>query len=329
MISEQPLRFVIRVLLIAAISVAVYSPRSRLLAAPPSVRADQPVSIDEGTSVQQQRIDDYIARVGKEDFETLVKNLNRYEDLLFIPIVGDWDSGPAPRNMFAVCLTNRRLAKIFAELESRPAAEADRLCRSIFEEKFNTQKSVILEMRDIWEKGLWTTEPRPVDENRIALHGAVFLSARFCPVSEVLRQLGEWQELGRSTQRRLDAVPGVSSMGWLALEGYAFPESVFLLNVYSWMLRDRCGDSDFEQLLPKGLPTERVAFRAWDAPPDQRSFRGRQSGDPGDNERGLMELTSHPGWDVWSTSVEVKERNRKLLSSLCQRLEKHAADDAD
>ena len=343
MISKRPLAFATGVLLTAAISVAVYSARSGLLAAPPSVRADQAVSSAGDSPVWQQRIDDYIARVGKEDFETLVKNLNRHEDLLVI--VGGWSQGGAPRNMFAVCLADRRLAKIFAELESRPAAEADRLCRSIFEEKFNTQKSMILKSRAIWEKGLWPTaprpteprpteprpvEPRPMGENLTALCGAVFLSARFCPVSEVLRQLGEWQELGRSTQRRLDAVPGVSSLGWLTLEDQAFPESVFLLNVYSWMLRDRCGDSDFEELLPEHLPTERVAFRAWDARrPKQPNFRGRQAEVPGDKERGLMELTFHGGWDFSSRSEYAKKRNAKLLASLRQRLEKHAADDAD
>lgn len=326
MSSKRPLAIAIGVLLIAAIGVAVYWARSSR-PPPPSRRADQPGAIGGGVPVQQQRIDDYIARVGKEDLETLVENLNRHEDLLVS--VGAGSSGATERNMFAVCLANRRLAKIFAELESRPAEEADRLCRNVFEEKFNTQKTAILEVREIWGQGARPTEPRPFDENRIALHGAVFLSAAFCPMSEVLRQLEEWEELGRSTQERIAGIndPKESFLARISLDQYAFPESVFQLNLYSWMLRDRCGDSDFEQLLPKGLPTERIAFCTWDAHTNPFDFTHQEGGVLADKKSVLRELTFHSRWDRWPQAV--KERNRKLLSSLRQRLEKHAADDAN
>lgn len=332
---KRLLLVVLGVLLIGAISIGLHSitsgrsPLSSVGPVPPegpipSGRANQPGASSEGSPVQQQRIDNYIAQVGKEDFETLVVNLNRHEDL-FIG-VGRWSGGATVRNKFAVCLANRRLAKIFAELQSRPAAEADRLCRSVFEEKFNIHKTAFIEVREIVEQGSRSKKRRPLGDNCTALHGAIFLSATFCPVSEVLRQLEEWQELGRSTQRRLEETPGVPPLAWPGLEEYAFPESVFQLNLYCWLLRERYGDGEFEQLLPKGLPTERIAFCTWDAHTNPFDFT-YQVGDV-DDKSVLRQLTFHRGWD-FSPRGWVDERNRKLMSSLHQRLEQHATDDAD
>ena len=327
MISKPRLRFAIGVVLIAAISVAVYSARSRLLPPPPSARAGEQVSTEGGTPVQRQRIDDYIARVAQEDFETLVKNLNMHEDLLVAVFSGQSRS----QVTFHRCLANRRLAKIFADLESRPAAEAERVCRSIFKEKFDIHRSDLLEVLEFWERGAQPRRPRPLDENLTALCGAVFLSAAFCPVTDVLRQLEEWEELGRSVQRRAQAIPDpkMSFLAQLGVEHYAVPESLFLLNIYSWMLRDRCRDSDFEQLLPEGLPAERVAFCAWDAHTNPFDFTHQHRGVRVENKRVLTELAFHRVWDVWPESDFAKERNRKLLASLRQRLEECAPGDGD
>jgi hypothetical protein len=286
------------------------------------MEADRPAPIDGGTPVQRGRIEDYIARVGKEDFETLVKNLNLHEDLLVG--VGNWAQGAGRQNMFTVCLANRRLAKIFAELESRPAAEADALCRRIFEEKFDLFRSDILELLPSWEQGTQPERPRPLDEDCIALHGAVFLSGGFCPVGEVLRQLVKWEEFYRSLKPSGKALPDekTSFLARIALEHSVPPEDVFLLNLYSWMLRDRCGDRDFESLLPKTLPTETIAFCAWDAHTNPFDFTHEHRGVPIDEQRVLRKLTFHQGWDAWPDFFQ--ERNRKLLDALRRRLEQCA-----
>jgi hypothetical protein len=240
--------------------------------------------------------------------------------------VGNWAQGAGPQNMFTVCLANRRLAKIFADLDSRPTAEADALCRAIFQQKFHLLREDILELFPSWEEGTNPKRPRPVDENYMALHGAVFLSAAFCPVGEVLRQLETWEEFYRSLKPRAEAVadPETASKARIALEVSVPPEDVFLLNLYCWMLRERCGDRDFESLLPKTLPTETIAFCAWDAHTNPFDFTHEHRGVPIDEQRVLRKLTFHRGWDAWPDFFQ--ERNRKLLDSLRQRLEKCASE---
>ena len=326
MLSKRHLPIAIVVVLIVGISVFVYLVRSRRPPAPPSMRADQPAPVDPGTPVQRARIDDYIARVGQEDFDTLVKNLNQHEDLLVA--VGNWAQGAAPRNMFAVCLANRRLAKIFVQLEGQPPAKADRQCRAIFQQKFDLLKSDILELVPSWKQGTTPQRPRPIDEDYVALHSAVFLSAAFCPVAEVLRQLGEWEEFYRSLEPSGEGLPDerTATLARAALEHSVPPEDVFLLNVYLWMLRDRCGDRGFESLLPKKLPTETIAFCAWNAHTNPFDFTHIHRGEAVDDQRVLRELTFHRGWDVWPASFQ--ERNRKVLDSLRQRVQECVAREA-
>ena len=284
---------------------------------------EEQATVDRSRSVWRERIDEYRDRVGHEDFDALVKNLNLHEDLVASVGAG----GVSAELMFHRCLANRRLARIFAQLEGQPPTRADRLCRTIFQQKFDLFRSDILELLPSWEQVTTPKRPRPIDENRVALHSAVFLSAAFCPVEEVLRQLGGWEEFYRSLEPSGEGQPDerTATLARFAMEGSVPPEGLFLLNLYCWMLRERCGDRDFESLLPKGLPAETIAFCAWDAHTNPFDFPHDHDGDPIDDQRVLRELTFHRFWDMWPDSNYARERNAKLLDSLRQRLQQCAA----
>ncbi len=290
-------------------------------------RLGPPTGYNPPVPVQHPELDDYIQRVGEEDFDTLVKNLNQHENVLVVPYSGGMQSEWA----FHRCLNNRRLAKIYLELASLPAAEADRLTREIFAAKFEKYRVDFLASLDAGEDGTPPEGTGNVDDNLNAVYGAVFLSAIFCPVSEVLRQVKEWEEFGWSLDPRAEGIddPKRTFLTRIMLDLYGRPESLFQLNTYAWMLRDRCVDTDFEELLPKGLPTQTVAFGAWDEKPNDDPVGQVGKSEPATARSHVKELAFHPGWDTSSRSDSARERNRKILEQLRQRLEECPAREAD
>jgi len=284
------------------------------------MQARQPVFSGQGVGVLQTELDDYIARVTQEDFDTLVENLNQHEDVL----IKDYTGGLQSEWAFHRCLDNRRLAKIYVELASRPPAEADRLTKEIFAAKFQKYRSDFLAGLD---------GPPPVGTNNVsdnlkAVYSAVFLSAIFCPVSEVLRQFKEWEAYGQSLDPRAEGIddPKEKLLTRIMLDHYGYPESLFKLNIYAWMLRDRCGDTDFEELLPKSLPTLTAAFGAWDEKPKLYPVRHPDKVEPAVARAHVKEFAFHPGWD---SAANALERNRKIFQQLRQRLEACAARETD
>ena len=296
----------------------------------PLGRFNQPVT------AQRPSFRDYLQRVAQEDFDALIKNLNQHEDVLIVPYGGGMQSEWA----FHRCLDNRRLAKIYVELASRPRAEADRLTREIFAAKFQKYRTDFVASLDAGEDGTPPEGTGNVDDNLNAVYGAVFLSAIFCPVNEVLRQVKEWQEFGRSLDPRAEGIddPKKTFLTRIMLDLYGRPESLFLLNIYAWMLRDRCADTDFEKLLPKGLPAQSVEFGAWNEKRDPVAARFlvgtvsgerpsletlRPAGVAPDSTEGLhvRKLVFHPVWDCYPGHHTIVTRNREILTKLRKRLE--------
>lgn len=287
-------------------------------------------------TAQRPSFRDYLERVAQEDFDTLVKNLNQHEDVLIVAYGGGLQSEWA----FHRCLDNRRLAKIYVELASRPAAEADRLAREIFAAKLQKYQTDFLASLDAGEDGTPPEGTGNVDDNQTAVYGAVFLSAVFCPVSEVLRQVEQWQGFGDSLNPRAEEVddPKKEFLTRTMLDLYGRPERLFLLNIYTWILRDRCGDTDFEKLLPKGLPVRTVAFGDWDekldpvaarflvgagagANPSLEALRPARVAPDSTEELHVRKLVFHPGWDCYPGHHTIVTRNREILAKLQKRLE--------
>lgn len=346
MIRIPRIRFAVTILLLVAgfdVCLAQQKPRQGSLPAP-FASADQLAQSDQASHpggakhlgpptgynppvpVQHPELDDYIQRVGEEDFDTLVKNLNQHENVLVAPYSGGMQSEWA----FHRCLNNRRLAKIYLELASLPAAEADRLTREIFATKFQKYRTDLVHTLDSDNERKPPKGTGNPSDNLNAVYGAVFLSAVFCPVSEVLRELEEWEESGQSLDPRAEGIddPRRKLMTQIELR-WARPESLFLLNIYACMLRDRCADTDFEKLLPKGLPTQTVAFGAWDEKPRSFSFGHRGEVEPVVARPHLKTLNFHPGWDCFPGHHTIIERNRKILEQFRERLEACAASETD
>lgn len=253
----------------------------------PMSAAEQSSPLDGGAPTMRARIDEYIADVADEDtFEELAAGLNEREDRLIV--VGINSNEPVPESMYETCLANRRLARMFGILKKRPPAEADAACRKLFEEKLAILRNDLLICFERLDKRggpylveLPFKEPIvPVHEDQIALSGALFLSAEFCPVEEVLRQLDQWIDLIRELMEEYDRM----STNWdqsdpahkerirlskESLERDGLPQSRYQLNLLANMLERRFGihpggqdQREDLELLFHGTPEEQEAYRA-------------------------------------------------------------------
>ena len=252
---------------------------------PPSIAASPPVPLDGGTPAQRSRIDDYIARVASESFDECLANLNQHEDLLVR--VGSRSNEPVPEVQFAICLANRRLAKLFEQLQKMPPAERDRRCRKIFRDKFAIHRDEFNVVMTMWEEGNPPRKPHPLPENRNALCAAVFLSAHFCPVEETLRQLDAWKRFGRSIEER---VARVTVMNVAVLAMVANPEPSFEANIYGMILQDRCGVTLTSERVRGGFDLKDGILCRWNAHTNPLDFTHQSGGVPVDTAGNLLEF---------------------------------------
>ncbi|MEW4527648.1 hypothetical protein [Maioricimonas sp. JC845] len=256
---------------------------------PPSIAASPPVPLDGGTPDQRSRIDDYTARVASESFDECLANLNQHEDLLVR--VGSRSNEPAPEVQFAICLANRRLAKLFEQLQKMPPAERDRRCREIFRDKFAIHRDEIDVVMTMWEEGTPPRKRHPLPENRNALCAAVFLSAHFCPVEETLRQLDAWKTFGKAFEERAAANPEIPR-GYInsLRDQYVFPEPSFEANIYGMILQDRCGVTLTSERVRGGFDLKDGILCRWNAHTNPLDFTHQSGGVPVDTAGNLLEF---------------------------------------
>lgn len=211
---------------------------------------------DEAAQQQRSRIDAYIARVAGEDtFEELAAGLSDHEK----PFLGAMpvDFSPAGHmelydNKFETCLANRRVARLYAILKEHD--DADALCRKLFDEKltllqsrFESQLEMLDEqggpqLRPIEELDLRDLQAPPMYLEQIALSGALFLSAEFCPVAEVLRQLDAWRAMFEKCRREFDLRSSDwdrRAIAWVFIEPMIQPQERFQMSLLASMLDRR------------------------------------------------------------------------------------------
>ena len=250
---------------------------------------------------QARRIENFIQRVAAEDFQTAVANLDNNEGLL-VRIGARISQEGVPESRFEECLANRRLAKIFAVLRSWGRDRADRFCRKTFQDKLQESRRMFEERIPHWEAG-WTGKPTPPVPNKDvqgAVYALVFLSAYYCPTHVVLDQVDQWKEMIDSLRPRAREMfldeRLFDKMDWY-IKWVFMPERKFLLNIYVWMLHDRCDNVDWRSALPRGLPIERLPFCAWDAKVNPFDFTHQSEFEPVDKKSVLIWVPYCPRWD--------------------------------
>ena len=192
-----------------------------------------------GESPQEQRIREYIKRVEQEDLQALVEGLNSHEDL--IARVWSRSNDLAPEMAFQACLANRRLAKLFALMQQMRPAEAAGFATQLFEAKFAKHVEDMARIETLNRSGKTSPVRIPVFENAVALAASVFLSAQFCDTGEFLRQVDVWDEFGRDLIGRIESDEEHLAMMRGDAEMWGGPQNLYLVNLYMFVLRVRCG----------------------------------------------------------------------------------------
>lgn len=217
------------------------------------------------------QIDAYIARVREEEtFEELAAGLSVREASAQVQAAGYSVGGHAVQFQakFEGCLANRRVARLFEILSDRE--DADGLCRKLFDEKRTLLKESFqehLKARDAIggpqlqpiELVRFPTEfVEPLSSEAAALSAALFLSAEFCPVDEVLRQLDAWNALAEECdeafrQARADWVdPKLAEFEQRRLMDTLSPERRFQLSLLASLYERRFWDD------PGGTPRDHM-----------------------------------------------------------------------
>ncbi|MFG0335782.1 MAG: hypothetical protein ACF8TS_20675 [Maioricimonas sp. JB049] len=192
-----------------------------------------------GESPQEQRIREYIKRVEQEDLQVLVEGLNSHEDL--IARVWSRSNDLAPEMAFQACLANRRLAKLFALMQQMRPAEAAGFATRLFEAKFAKHVEDMARIETLNHSGKTSPVRIRVFENAVALAASVFLSAQFCNAGEFLRQVDVWDEFGRDLIGRIESDEEHLAMMRGDAEMSGGPQNLYLVNLYMFVLRERCG----------------------------------------------------------------------------------------
>jgi hypothetical protein len=207
-------------------------------------------ALNGSATARRAQIDNYIARVEKEEtIETLTNGLSQHEELLVS--TSNWSESAKPEMMLEVCLANRRIARLFEILRMRAAPDAD--CSKLFDEKLSILRADLYRVLDQLDQqggphsnSLLLNEPRvPICEDQIALSAALFLSAEFCSVEEVLRQLDAWEVVAREVsahyESRIAAWEGNehARLGKRLFDYGAMPQNSFQLSLFATMLERR------------------------------------------------------------------------------------------
>jgi hypothetical protein len=276
-----------------------------------------------GVPGHRRRIDDYIQAVGRESYPELVENLNRYEPLLIsvATVVQD----PSFEFLFQQCLANRRLARIVEELQSLPKAKAQQECRRIFDQKLRIHSENTSAGISVWsDTGKGPDERIPIEASTMALGAAVFLSAQFCDVSEVLRQLDAWTAFGISANERMEGDPAIPIGLYHTFQTQVFPERLFVANLLTMLIQDRCPDGLQGVTIPSGLELRPVPFLGWDAHTNHFDFTHQKRGVPVDETCLLKEVHVYHCWWTLRFRADASGETR-FLSALRRHVEAYGA----
>jgi hypothetical protein len=256
--------------------------------APPAPALSK-AEITAGVPIQRKRIDDFIAMTGSyRNFDELAAGLNDRlkEDVL---VAAGMSESPTGHNIFGEVLADRRMARLYEMLAQMRPSDADQRVGTLFDSKLD------IHFRDCWKRineirGPEVPEDKllllPIRQNYRALSCATFLASRFCPVSEVLRRLEQWNARAEeiATTARADPALKKSERAWTRPFGlYNHPSNILLANIYlsclerkgplgkDW-LRERLSEDDWRSLQPQVIP-----LVSWDAHTGPFDFTHRES----------------------------------------------------
>jgi len=223
-----------------------------------------------------QEIDDFIAIVEKEEtFESLVQGLNEPPRGRVPLSIGTAISPEDMTPIFAISLANRRVARLYEMLKQRPDPGRD--CRDVFEDKLSILRRGLMRHVETWERGtakyqqehpevdldnpelslapgneirreIWELGNPPTEKFEpataaCAVAAAVFLSAEFCPVEEVLRQFDAWRAMSAEFEEHCQSPFKVLAMTMehqrLATKGLRSPQPRFELSVLASLFKRR------------------------------------------------------------------------------------------
>ncbi len=196
----------------------------------------------------QKRIDAYFEEVRRQDFATLVKNLNKNElSPTGAPILDGGSVETFPDPMFKVCLVDRRLGKLCELIQEMPVKQQARTARMIFDQKFEDACEGILDHR---QKAVGMSDGdrmiawlRRIDQLKAASKG-LFLVFQFCPPAELVECVELWEE--RNAREDLKNPP----------------EPLFVLNLYVLTLVERLNAGTIDSVLEEAMVAEAAYMRA-------------------------------------------------------------------
>ncbi len=251
-----------------------------------------------GAPIQRKRIDAFIEQTRSyATFDETADAISQPVDVVFA--AGMHPSDSVPSTTYLSVLADRRVAKLFAFLDTIPTDEASRKAVELFDSKLAAHEAGIVKIVADWRDGDGKVEPVPLGANYHALAASLFLCGAFCDGPAVSRKASEWHE---NIGRQADDVVADPNLEQLEAEivQYGRPEKLYLFNVYVLVLdRNACLPAeDIEQTIGRRVPRlERIPFSAWDAHTNAFDFTKLHRGVPVDDSKTLGTFSVARSWD--------------------------------
>jgi len=249
---------------------------------------------------QQQRIDAHIRDVAEEDFDDLVKHLANNQFSLIM--AGSHPSEPCPELMFEVCLADRRVAKLYSLLTEMQPGERTAAVRSMCDKTYADMCEAWLAADRLVKDSTKDDDNQPskaalalvkVDEKKRAASEALFLLAQFDSPAELLSRIARWETFAAENGKQ--SLPN------------AYPQPLFVLNLYLFVLTDRLRAGDLSSLLREAMMPEVDRLISEEYPQYADADRSKAA----DGWLALMELDDVP-WIAWDGHTNAGDITHKL-----------------
>jgi len=264
---------------------------------------------------QDTRTAAYISQVEKLDaLERQLKSLGDADSddaSMILTTAAMQSSEAAPELAFNVMLADRRVARIFEELQGLSSEASRETCQKLFRDKLGLLRSDWVKfgavLKDV-EGPFLSPELR---QRYLAVAASVFLAAQFCQADEVAAMMDSWQSsMTKACEEAGFDVAAYQKRSGLTLRD-VFPEPLFVANIYAVVI-ERCGCADLDHLQKEDVPRiPRLSTR-----PVVKWNSTSRHGSKGPEESEI--LARVPYFSGWSGFVpgEMRSRAVKLLRQL-------------
>ena len=219
-----------------------------------------------GDPIHRQRTKDYVAALRRMDLDGMVGNLINREHYDY-PGVDSWQK--FPQNNLENVLSNRGMSCIWAKLEMMPAEAAAKQAKAIFARTFREQQETVDRVLCSYEDPKAPKNKQSMEGNHRGLCAAIFLTSRYCPASEVVRELKLLREFAATVDQRMAKKAVYPEILKGIILDYLHPDNAFQLNVLTYaILHNDAKNPETRKKLTKilaDLPSTKVKLTPWDA----------------------------------------------------------------